>query len=294
MPELPEVETIVNDLRDKVAGRRIVAVEVATPTFIGGRVGLLHARQSPDEFRDRLVGKRIAVLRRRAKYLVFSLDSGDYLLMHLAMTGRLVLHQQGTACDKAIRAIFVLDDGAELRLSDVRKFGYTGVVGPDALAALDARLGPEPLTPEFDVGELARRLQKTARLVKTLLLDQGFVAGLGNIYADEALFIAKLHPQRPANSLSPDEIQRLHAAIRGALLQGIEDRGTTIATYVDATGEKGRHQERLQAYGRAGRPCPRCGLGIQRVEIAGRSAHFCPNCQKPEGRGQGAKEGPTD
>ena len=271
MPELPEVETILRDLRPHVAGRRIVAARASR---------LLRSAPSPRRLARELPGRTIRRLRRRGKYLLLGLDDGRELLVHLGMTGRLVLEAparpEGQHLHLALR-LTGLD--RELRFYDPRRFGRVALGWPRELAAGCGlgRLGVEPLaTPER---ELARLLASQRKRLKAMLLDQSPVAGIGNIYADEALWRARLHPNRVAAALAPSEALRLARAIRSVLREAIRQRGSSVADYVDGSGQPGRFQDSHCVYGREGRSCPRCGAAVVREQIAGRSTHFCPRCQ---------------
>lgn len=276
MPELPEVETIARALRPDLLGR----------TVIGAR-GLdyppLVEPLTPDEFSVRLAGQSIAGVGRRAKLILLQLEEGAVLTVHLRMSGRLHLRPATAEPLPHTHAILDLDDGRALHLRDPRKFGRLRLYTAAEYAALDRRLGPEPLAADFTAAVLASRLQARRRSqLKAVLLDQNSLAGLGNIYADEALFRACLHPRRPAGSLSAAEIARLHRAIQEVLREAIAANGTTLGDgiYLFGADEAGRFAERLRVYGRLGRPCPSCGAAIERQTIAGRSSHFCPACQK--------------
>jgi len=275
MPELPEVETVRRDLEPWVVGRRIVGLDVdaaTAPLLLGG--------VPVDEFRARLTGRRITALRRRGKYLCFELDDGASLLAHLRMTGRLVRRARGAPPEPYERARIVLGTGEELRWCDLRKFGTWQLTErPDDITG---RLGPEPLDPCFTADTLARSLAGRRAPVKSVLLNQRRIAGLGNIYADEALFAAGIHPARPAGSLSRGEVERLHAAIRSVLARGVEHRGASFRDYVDGEGAPGQEQMYVQVFRRTGKPCYRCGATISRIVLGGRSTHFCPRCQPAE------------
>lgn len=274
MPELPEVETVRTSLAPAIAGRTIVGLRVGA---FDGVVGNL----DPGELAARLSDHRIAALRRRGKYLVIDLDDGTALLVHLRMTGSLVHVGAGAAPERFEHLAIVLDDGTELRFSDQRKFGRVLHVTAADVAALDARLGPEPLSPAFTADRLANSLARRTGRLKSVLLDQSLVAGLGNIYVDEALFRARLHPLRDANTLGPDEIRRLHHAIRAVLREGLTNRGTSFSSFRDGYGASGSNQNNLRVYGRgvSGAPCPRCGSPIVRLTVGGRGSHVCPRCQ---------------
>jgi formamidopyrimidine-DNA glycosylase len=288
MPELPEVETIRRDLMPLLRGRAFTHVWVSpeAPRLVqavpAGRPACRTGRQAPTaaDFACLLPGRRIEDISRRGKFLVFHLSGGLYLIVHLRMTGALLLRRPSAPPDRYVRAVLSLDDGSELRFSDLRKFGALWLV-PDPSPVL-GRLGPEPL----DGGLMPSLLREvTARRrapIKSLLLDQRALAGLGNIYADEALFAAGLHPQRPASSLSDSEVERLHEAIGRVLTAALDDRGASFSDYVDASGREGRHQFRVQVFRRTGQPCYVCGREIARVKVAGRSSHFCPRCQPLE------------
>ncbi|RPI58364.1 MAG: bifunctional DNA-formamidopyrimidine glycosylase/DNA-(apurinic or apyrimidinic site) lyase [Chloroflexi bacterium] len=277
MPELPEVETVARGLREPLEGRTIVDVTVRWPRT----VALPRGQDAGDEFRRRLLGRRVTSVGRRGKYVVIALDEG-YLLIHLKMTGRLQVVPRHQPPDKHVHTLFDLDDGRQLRFRDVRKFGRIYLV--DRPESVTAGLGPEPLAAGLTLADFRRLLARRSGRLKSLLLNQAFLAGLGNIYADEILFRARLHPLRRAASLAGEEQERLYRAVRAVLEEAIADQGTTLGDggYVDAEGQVGRHQERLAVYHRAGQPCPRCQAPIERVVIGGRSSHFCPRCQ-PEG-----------
>jgi formamidopyrimidine-DNA glycosylase len=233
----------------------------------------------PDQFREAIAGRRVTSVGRRGKYVVLGLDRG-FLLIHLKMSGRLYVVPAGQSPDRHEHTVFDLDDGQQLRFRDVRKFGRVYLV--DDVEQVTGDLGPEPLADDFTLAEFRRRLERRSGRLKSLLLNQSFLAGLGNIYTDEALFQAGLHPLRRAGSLTPAEQERLYAAIRGVLGRAVANRGTTLGDggYVDARGQAGQHQEQIMVYGRTGEPCLRCGAPIERLVIGGRSSHFCPCCQK--------------
>jgi len=230
---------------------------------------------------SRLVGRRIVGVRRRGKYLLFDLDDGAHLLVHLRMTGRLVVAGRDDPPLRFEHLALLLDDGRDLRFCDQRKFGRVLHLLPADARALDRRIGPEPLAPAFTAARLAAALRRRRGKLKAALLDQGLVAGLGNIYVDEALFRARLHPERRPDSLHPDEVARLHRAIRAVLREGIANRGTTFASFRDGYGAAGDNQANLRVYGRGrrGEPCPRCGRPLSVAVVAGRSSHFCGHCQ---------------
>ncbi|MBC7324789.1 MAG: DNA-formamidopyrimidine glycosylase, partial [Moorella sp. (in: Bacteria)] len=231
-----------------------------------------------------LVGKRITGLGRRGKYLLFHLADGYDLVAHLRMTGRLTLAAGADPLLPHTHVIIHLDSGPCLRWTDTRRFGrlYLGQADRVLAAAGVQELGPEPLDPAFDVAALAAICAGRRRPLKQVLLDQHLLAGIGNIYADETLFLAGLHPLRPAASLSGEEVARLHQSMRVVLEQGIANYGTSIRDYVDSSGRRGRNQDCLQVYGRVGQPCGRCGRTLERLKIGGRTTVFCPACQPLE------------
>ena len=269
MPELPEVETIAQGLREPLVGRQFTGVRVGWENLVG--------RPAAEEFERGLVGQRILGVRRRGKYLVFALSGGESLIVHLRMTGRLLVKNSTDELDKHDHLIFELDNGRELRFNDVRKLGRVYLV--DDEDEIVGKLGPEPLDDDFTPADFAALLSARRGMIKPLLLNQQFVAGIGNIYADEAFFAAHIHPERRANWLTTEEIERLYDAIRQVLRQGIENSGTTLSAYRDAEGREGRNQEYLEVSRRAGQPCPRCKTPIERKVVGGRGTYFCPKCQ---------------
>jgi formamidopyrimidine-DNA glycosylase len=266
MPELPEVETVVRQLRLAIVGRTIAAVRVLWPRAVEG---------SLPEFRRRLRGLTIEGVERRGKYIGVAGEGGAFFTVHLRMTGKL-LSALPAAERKHLRLVFSFRDGTRLFFVDPRKFGRLRLWPCRARAC--PGLGPEPLR-QATVAR-ALRLLKTRRPVKTVLLDQAVLAGIGNIYADEALFLAGIHPLRPLSGLSDKEILRLSRSTPHVLHAAIGRRGTTLRNYRTIAGARGENQEHLNVYGRAGSPCFACGAAIHKTRIAGRSSHFCPRCQK--------------
>jgi formamidopyrimidine-DNA glycosylase len=270
MPELPEVETTVRALRQPLVGRTFTEVRCYWPRQI--------ATPTPDELQRRLHGQQVVAISRRAKYLLFHLSEGDTLIIHLKMTGHLSVVNGDQPADKYTHTIFRLANGQELRFRDMRKFGRIYLVSdPDEVLA---NLGPEPLADDFTTTRLHERLNGRSRALKPLLLDQTFVAGIGNIYADEALFAARLHPERKANSLTNLEIAALHTAIQQVLRLGIEREGASIQNYVKPDGQRGDMQNAVAVFRRTGYPCTVCQTPIERMVLGGRSTHFCPVCQQ--------------
>ena len=267
MPELPEVETIRAQLAPRLTGRTLERVEILDPRLTRP-IDLF-------EVAEELEGDRVAAVERRGKYLVLRLESGLALLVHLRMTGSF-----GFEPTSHERAVLELDDGTRLAYRDVRRFGTWLVVEDAELDPyLAGKNGPEPLSARFTADWLASRLGVRHASVKSVLLDQRVVAGLGNIYADEALWRARVNPLRPAESLDADEVRRLHRAIRVALRTGIERQGSTLTDYRTPEGEAGAMQEEFRAYGRDGMPCPRCGTMIAKTRAGGRGTWYCPRCQ---------------
>jgi formamidopyrimidine-DNA glycosylase len=268
MPELPEVETIRRSLEPALLGRRVVGMQVHRPTYLN---------PPAEVFAPLLIGRQIAALERRGKYLLIRLDSGDYWILHLRMTGALRLAPATEGPPRFASITWVLDDGQALHLTDVRRFAT--VWWTDDPTTVVGKLGPEPLAEGFDLAAFAAQLARRRAPIKAVLLDQTVVAGLGNIYADEALFEAKLHPAQPAHTLPAAAVARLYRAIVAVLSRGLINRGTSLRTYRDGQGQTGRNQESLRVFRRTGRPCPQCGTLIQRLVIGGRSTHLCPACQ---------------
>jgi formamidopyrimidine-DNA glycosylase len=270
MPELPEVETIARGLQD-VVGQRIVGVEV-----LWDRTVVVVER---GDFSARVKGQRIDQVGRRGKWLVIRLEGGDYLFIHLRMSGRILVDAGDAPVDKHARVLLDLKDERRIRFSDQRKFGRMVLTADPDLVIGD--LGPEPLSDDLTAERLGEMLARRRGRLKPLLLNQRFLAGLGNIYTDEALWLARIHPLRTADTLSGDEVERLHEAVREVLGRAIVSGGTTLRDeqYVGADGEAGEFAQQLQAYDRAGDPCARCGTSIVRIVVAQRGTHLCPHCQ---------------
>jgi len=236
----------------------------------------------PELFTAEIAGSVVLRVGRRAKSVVLHLDDGRVMTVALRMTGALIVAAPGTPPDPHARAVFDLADGRQLRFRDARKFGRIGLYpgrGRRRVADVFARHGPEPLAPSFSAARLALRLRRRSARLKTLLLDQSFIAGVGNIYADEALWRARLHPLRRADTLTDAEVRRLHRAIRAALREGLAGGGASYRDYVNPDGEPGLAAERMRVYRRTGERCPRCGRPIERIVVGQRATHFCPRCQ---------------
>ena len=276
MPELPEVETVRRNLDRLIVGATI------TDVVLGDFTGSI-ANPAPEIFAAALQGLRIVGTGRRGKYLLLRLDSGDVIAVHLRMTGDLHVVAGGEPWRKHLHLAILLDDGRELRFADTRKFGRIWLLTPPEFDDLDERIGPEPLDPALTPAHFHQRLQRRERAIKPLIMDQAFLAGVGNIYADEALFAARIHPLRPASSLSSAEAANVLNAVRLALQNAIDRGGTTIRNYRNAVGEPGGNQEYLQIYQLSeGDPCPRCGTPINRIVVAQRGTRFCATCQPLE------------
>jgi formamidopyrimidine-DNA glycosylase len=273
MPELPEVETVRARLDPALAGRMFTSVEIRDPR--------LTRPFDSDAVAAALEGERVREVERRGKYLVVGFESGRSLLIHLRMTGSIRHAAPGTLADDPYRrAVVRLDDGSDLVYRDVRRFGTWLVVEADELEPyLAARLGGEPLARTFTSGRLADRLRHRRAPIKAVLLDQRTLAGMGNIYVDEALWRARIHPLRPANELEPDEVALLTRGIKDALRAGIARQGATLRDYSTPDGRRGRMQETFKVYGRADEPCSRCGTPIEKARVAGRGTWYCPHCQ---------------
>lgn len=273
MPELPEVETVRRTLEQLVIGKTISDVKIYWPKIIKLPV-------EPNEFRNKVTGQTIERIGRRGKYLLFYLND-DVLISHLRMEGKYGLFTMNDPRDHHTHVIFTFTDGTELRYRDVRKFGTMHLLskGTEFSSQPLKKLGLEPFDDRLTVPYLKKRFQKTIRNIKTVLLDQTIITGLGNIYVDESLFKAKIHPLRPASSLTDEEIERLLVAIVETLSEAVEKGGTTIRSYVNSQGEIGMFQLELHVYGQEGKACKICGATIEKMKVSGRGTHICPGCQ---------------
>jgi formamidopyrimidine-DNA glycosylase len=274
MPELPEVETIRSQLEPALVGRRLERVvihdERVTRPF------------APEGVAAELEGERIQSLDRRGKYLIVRFESGRVLLIHLRMTGTMT-HAPGgiSGDDPHRRAVVSLDDGSDVAYRDVRRFGTWLLLERDEIVPyLEARLGEEPLHGGFMPHTLAERLAGRRAPIKAALLDQRTLAGMGNIYAVEALWHARIHPLRPAGELAVEDVATLHRGVRAALEAGVARQGATLRDYRTPDGARGSMQDEFNAYGRTGEPCPRCGTPIEKIRVAGRGTWYCPRCQR--------------
>jgi formamidopyrimidine-DNA glycosylase len=272
MPELPEVETIRRQLAPALEGRRIDSVEVRDPRWSDPA--------PPEAIADALRGRLISRVGRRGKYLIVSLEDDVHLVMHLRMTGNLLLTEEAEA-PAHTRVTMRLDDGRRLLFVDVRRFGTGDVLlGSDALAEyFESRLGVEPLSADFTAEALRAMARGRKQPVKAFLLNQERIAGVGNIYADEALFRARIHPLRPVGSLKRGQLEALRSGVVESLELGIDSKGASIDDYRHVDGARGSFQDRFLAYSRVGEPCVRCGTPIEKLRAAGRGTYVCPSCQ---------------
>src|SRR6476661_2424530 len=281
MPELPEVETVARDLRPRILGATITGARTSWARTL--------RTHTPEAFAEAIAGRRVEAVWRRAKQIVIDLSGDAALTIHLKMTGQLFVVPAETPVDPYVRLVLELADGREVRFRDIRKFGRIGLYGRDPVTgelvtevgggAVFAALGPEPLDPAFSVRDFRRRLRKRSGRLKPLLLDQSFMAGVGNIYADEALWAARLHPLRTAGTLRPADERHLYDEVRRILAEAIVRRGSSIDDYTAPDGD-GEMQDHLAVYQRTGEPCPRCGRPIKRIVVGGRATHFCSWCQR--------------
>lgn len=276
MPELPEVETVKRTLNQLIIGKTVRNVEVLWPNIIR-RPRDIH------QFAGQLAGETIHHVGRRGKFLLIYFDS-RVMLSHLRMEGRYRLVQDETPTDQYTHVIFHFTDGSALRYRDVRKFGtmHLFAKGREWDAAPLNKLGPEPFSTAFSSGVLAAYCRTTSRPIKSVLLDQTAVVGLGNIYVDESLFRAGIHPLNPARGLSDRNFVRLYQAIIGTLGEAVRLGGSSVRTFVNSQGHMGLFQQKLQVYGRTGKPCPHCGRPIEKIKVGGRGTHYCPYCQRRE------------
>ena len=275
MPELPEVETIKNDLEPLVVGRKFTEVTVDDDTVV--------QKPSVEEFGHGLVGRRVVGLGRRGKFLILRLDNGRGLMVHLRMTGNLLATEACRRLPKElatarVRAVFRFDDGSTLSFIDRRRMGRMWLVADQE--ELVGKLGPEPLSPDFTVAVLAGLLAKHRAPIKAMLCDQGIIAGVGNMYADEALFESRIHPLTPAADLSRAKVKRLYSAIQGILTTAITNRGASVDTYFRPDGNRGAAHYQFKVAHRLNENCPACGGPIERIRVRGRGTYFCPKCQR--------------
>lgn len=271
MPELPEVETVVAGLKKTVLGRTVQEVKILTPKIV---------KSDLRQLTSSLAGKKIEEISRRGKNILFSLSDKNTLLAHLGMTGHMFYFTGKTQRDKHDVAVFRFKDSqGELHFHDTRKFGKLVLLTNGQQP--NQKLGPEPM--QISLSEFVKLFLSRKRMLKPALLDQSFIAGIGNIYADESLFEAKIHPQRTTGQLTDEELKRLYQAIRKTLKKAIKTGGSSVNNYVDVEGNPGHFQIYHKVYGKGDKPCPRCGAKIKRILVGQRSTHFCPRCQKKRG-----------
>ena len=270
MPELPEVETIVRDLQELIPGTTIKKLQILRPNVIRG---------SDTIFKDNLIGKTFQSISRRGKNIIANMDYGLILVVNLGMTGRLGLQQDD--CLFTHPAIyFTLNIGKILVYDDVRRFGKLDIYSEQEWLDRSAQLGPEPLSPEYKHTDLHKKLNSSGSPIRSWLLDQKNIVGVGNIYANESLHLSGIHPQRPANRITKTESQLLYKALRKILISAIQNRGTTLNNYRDVSGKSGNNSSKLRIYGRHGENCLGCSDQVQRISFSNRSAFFCPSCQR--------------
>lgn len=271
MPELPEVETIKNQLKEKILGKSILDIQINLPRLVKAPL---------EEFKKEVLGAEIKDIRRRAKLLIFDLSNGSSLIIHLKLTGQLIFEDGKQGVGKP-HLIYIID-GQKLYHYDLRQFGYVKLVKTEKVEGLlaEENFGPEPLGPDFTKEKLRQLFKERKKgKVKLILMDQTFLAGLGNVYAAEVLFYAGIHPERDISKLTEEEIGKIWQGIREILKAAIEKRGSSVDTYVDTKGEKGGFIPLLKVYGREGKPCFRCKTPIKKIELGGRGTYFCPICQ---------------
>lgn len=272
MPELPEVETVRRGLEKLISGKKIASLDIRYPKVI---------KTDLDQFQKEVPGQEIQSMGRRGKYLLFYL-SDKVLISHLRMEGKYFYYPDQVPERKHAHLFLQFEDGGTLVYEDVRKFGTMELLAPELLEAyfLSKKLGPEPTEQDFDLSTFQKSLQRSKKPIKSHLLDQTLVAGLGNIYVDEVLWRAKIHPSRLSNSLTAQEARKVHDETIKVLGQAVEKGGSTIRTYTNAFGEDGTMQEFHEVYDKAGQECSRCGAMIEKIQLGGRGTHFCPTCQR--------------
>lgn len=274
MPEMPEVENIVAGIRPYILNRKITDVEIIKSDVI--------KYPAVQQYKKLLKDCIIKAVKRRGKYIILEMSNGILSVIHLRMTGKLLYTEKNQEIDKYSCVVFVLDDGNKLVYADVRRLGTLDAVKKDELPRIKGlyTLGAEPLSAEFTTNYLKKVLMGSKGKIKSFLLNQKNIAGLGNIYVDEALFLSGINPLRTAGSLSDDEIRKLHNAVNYVINAGIKDGGTTFRDYRNGLGEKGSHQEHLYVYSRKDKPCRKCGAAIEKTVVGGRGTYYCPHCQK--------------
>ena len=282
MPELPEVETIRSQLEKLIIGKKIEKVDVGLPKMV---------KLALNRFRKIVVGSRVRSISRRAKILIFELSNGWSMLIHMKLSGRLIFRPKGAKLQsedtKWNHLIYYFSDGSRLFHNDLRQFGYVKLVETDKLADFfkKEKLGPEPLKKDFTFGDFSAILKRKSKAkIKQFLMDQQNIAGIGNIYSDEILFLAGVHPLKRVGELSQTEIKKIFQGIKRILTEALKLQGSSVDLYLNALGKEGEYVSHLKVYGREGEKCKKCGGAVQRIKIGGRSAHFCPACQRLSAR----------
>ncbi|GBG95640.1 formamidopyrimidine-DNA glycosylase [Ligilactobacillus salitolerans] len=273
MPELPEVETVRRGLSALVIDKKVIGVDVIYPKIIVG---------DPSEFKEQVSGRTISAIDRRGKYLLFRFSADLTMVSHLRMEGKYSVKDAAVPLDKHTHVVFNFDDGTQLRYNDVRKFGRMQLVetGMEKMLPSLQKLGPEPTPETFDAQAFYQALHRRKKAVKTALLDQTLVVGLGNIYVDEVLWQTKIHPETKCANITEQQALVLHDNIILELERAIAAHGTTVFTFTDANSHSGSFQNQLNVYGKKGEPCPRCQTPIQKIVVGQRGTHFCPHCQQ--------------
>ncbi len=270
MPELPEVETIRRDLEKEIVGHKIVDLWYDVPKMLQPNPATV----------EKIIGKHFVSAGRIGKLLLLGLENDGTIGIHLKLSGQLFIRKQTDKEDRFTHVAFKFEDGRELRFTEVRKFGYVKLIENSRdLKKITSEYGPEPLTKDYTIDVVRKLLSKSSRATKTLILDQKKIAGVGNIYADEALWYSKIHPETPGNAVPEKQVEELYIGIIKALEQGIEDRGTSIDDYLDIYGQPGKHAKNLNVFRQQGQPCSRCGTIIKKIRVNGRGTHYCPKCQ---------------
>ena len=276
MPELPEVQTVIKGLRPLIVDKKITDLEVREENLIG------YPDISIAELKQKLIGAKIESISRRGKYILIKLDIDKILVIHLRMTGKLLVKEVEEYRDKHTHVIFSLDDGQEIRFNNVRKFGRIYLIDPDypEQAGGLATLGPEPLSEQLSLKDFKKLFDNRRGIIKSLLLNQKFIAGIGNIYADEILYLSGIKPERKADTLTEEEKEKIYYNMRDILEKGIIYGGTSFSDYVNAFGEKGSFQAELKVHQREGEDCHICDSEIKKKKIGGRASYYCPKCQE--------------
>jgi len=274
MPELPEVETIRQDMIKKVKGKKIENVEIKNEKNI--RI------ISPEQFKEKLKGRVIEDIQRRGKFLIINLDSDDLLIFHLKLTGRLLFSPVGKKEPKYVRIVFTFTDKSRLFFADIRGFADVFLIPRSDVETIPAikNMGPEPLSPDFNPDKLKQILGGKRGKIKPLLMDQSVIAGIGNIYSQEALYRAGIHPEREVSKLTEKEIEAIYRSLVDVLKEAIKYRGSSVDAYLDLNGKEGNYVPHLKIYGKEGQICPRCGSSIKKKRVGGRGTYFCSKCQK--------------